>query len=168
MEGIESGADAYIMKPFSLKYLITRVFKLVEQREQLKKRFSNEFVFDGDLISSVDQDKKFFNLINRILDENLSNSQFSVDRFAELAQQRRTLFYKKVKGLLGVSPNELIKVKRMNKAAELLLTGEYTVAEVAYQVGYEDPFYFSKSFKSQFNCAPSKYVQGAEKMTAEE
>ena len=168
MEGIESGADAYIMKPFSLKYLKTRVFKLVEQRDQLKKRFSKEFVFDGDLISSADQDKKFFNLINRILDENISNSQFSVDRFAELAQQRRTLFYKKVKGLTGLSPNELIKVKRMNKAAEMLLSGGYTVSEVAYQVGYEDPFYFSKSFKSQFNCAPSKYAQGAERVPTEE
>lgn len=163
MEGIESGADAYIMKPFSLKYLVTRVLKLVEQRDQLKKRFSKEFVFDGDLISSADQDKKFFNLINRILDENMSNTQFSVDKFAELAQQRRTLFYKKVKGLTGLSPNELIKVKRMNKAAELLLSGEFTVSEVAYQVGYEDPFYFSKSFKSQYNCAPSKYAQGAER-----
>lgn len=159
LQGIESGADAYIMKPFSLKYLVTRVFKLIEQREQLKKRFSNEYVLDGNLITSTEKDKEFFNLINKILDDHLDDTQFTVDKFAELAKQRRTIFYKKVKGITGFSPNELIKIKRLKKAAELLLTGEFTVSEISYKVGFEDPFYFSKCFKAQYKCAPSKYGQ---------
>lgn len=158
MEGIKSGAEAYIMKPFSLKYLVVRVFKLIEQRELLKKRFSDEYNLDGNLISSSDKDKVFFNFIDEILEEHISDSQFSVDKFAELAKQRRTLFYKKVKGITGLSPNELIKLKRMKKAASLLLEGNLTVAEVSYKVGFDDPFYFSKCFKVHFNYSPSKYV----------
>lgn len=165
LEGIQSGADAYIMKPFSLKYLVTRVFKLIEQRELLKKRFSNEFVLDGQLISNTDKDKEFFKLIDKIIDENLSDSQFSVDKFAELAKMRRTIFYKKVKGITGFSPNELIKIKRMKKAATLLLEGELTVSEISYKVGFEDPFYFSKCFKAQYKCSPSKYGHSPKEAT---
>lgn len=159
LEGIQSGADAYIMKPFSLKYLVARVFKLIEQREQLKKRFSNEYVLDGNLITQTDKDKEFFNLIDKILEDYMSDSEFSVDKFAELAKQRRTIFYKKVKGITGLSPNELIKVKRLKRAAELLLQGDLTVSEIAYKVGFDDPFYFSKCFKAQYKCSPSKYGQ---------
>jgi len=157
MEGIKSGAEAFIMKPFSLKYLVLRVFKLIEQRELLKKRFSNEFDLDGNLITSSDKDKDFLSFIDKILEEHLGDSQFTVDKFAELAKQRRTLFYKKVKGITGLSPNELIKVKRMKKAASLLLDGNLTVAEVSNIVGFDDPFYFSKCFKAHFNYSPSKY-----------
>jgi signal transduction histidine kinase/DNA-binding NarL/FixJ family response regulator len=159
LEGIQSGADAYIMKPFSLKYLLASVFKLIEQREQLKKRFSNEYVLDGNLITSTDKDKEFYNLINKIMEDHIADYQFSVDKFAELAKLRRTLFYKKVKGITGISPNELIKVKRLKRAAELLLQGDLTVSEISYKVGFEDPFYFSKCFKAQYNCSPSKYGQ---------
>lgn len=159
LEGIRSGADAYITKPFSMKYLVARVFKLIEQREQLKKRFSKDHVFDGNLITSTDQDKKFFELIDTVLEEHLSDTLFSVDKFAELANQRRTVFYKKVKGITGMSPNELIKIKRLNRAARYLIEQDLTVAEVSYKVGFEDPFYFSKCFKTHFNCSPSKYGQ---------
>lgn len=166
IEGIQSGADSYVIKPFSLQYLVTRVFKLIEQREQLKKRFSNESVIDLNLITTVDRDKEFYNLINKIFDENLSNPQFSVDKFAELANLGRTVFYKKVKGITGLSPNEFIKVKRLKYAAELLLKGELTVSEIAYKIGFDDPFYFSKCFKAQYNCSPSKY--GNRKQTGTE
>lgn len=157
LEGIQSGADAYVMKPFSLNYLSARIFKLIEQREQLKKRFSNEFMFDGNLITSTDKDQKFIELIDQILEDNIADSTFSVDTFAELAQQKRTLFYKKVKGITGLSPNELIKTKRLKLAAKLLLENNLTVSEIAYEVGFDDPFYFSKCFKTQYNCSPSKY-----------
>ncbi len=157
LEGFESGADAYVTKPFSLKILKTRVFKMIEHREQLKKRFSNEYVLDGNLITYNDKDKTFYDLIETILESNYTDSQFSVDRFAELANVRRTIFYKKLKGITGLSPNELIKMKRLKKAAEMLLVGDLTVSEISYKVGFEDPFYFSKCFKAQFHCSPSKY-----------
>ena len=87
----------------------------------------------------------------------MANPNFSVEEFTELSGQKRTIFYKKVKGLTGYSPNELIKIKRMKRAAELLLEGKHTVSEVSWKVGIEDQFYFSKCFKAQFGCAPSKY-----------
>lgn len=161
-EGIQSGADAYIMKPFSLNYLLIRVFKLIEQREQLKKRFSNEYVLDGNLINLTDKDKDFFNKIERIMDMYMSDIEFSVERFAELANMRRTLFYKKVKGITGLSPNEYVKIKRLKRAAELILEGNLTISEITYKVGFESPQYFSRCFKEQYNCSPSKYGQPVE------
>ena len=88
---------------------------MIEQREQLKKRFSNEYVLDGNLITYNDKDKEFYDLIENILEENYSDAHFSVDKFAELAKVRRTIFYKKLKGITGLSPNELIKMKRLKK-----------------------------------------------------
>ncbi|MFV0522573.1 MAG: two-component regulator propeller domain-containing protein [Mangrovibacterium sp.] len=157
LEGIQCGADAYIMKPFSLKYLVARVFKLIEQREKLKKKYSNDFVLDAESITSTEKDKNFINSINKILDDNISDSQFSIDKFAEAAKLKRTIFYKKVKSITGLSPNDLIKQKRMKVASELLINSTATISEIAYQVGFEDPFYFSKCFKVQYNCSPSKF-----------
>jgi len=159
LEGIKSGADAYIMKPFSLQYLVARVFKLIEQREQLKKRFSRDYIFDGNLITTTDKDKEFFNLIEKILDSHMTDSQFSVDKFAELSKLSRTIFYKKVKGITGLSPNEFIKVRRLKYAAGLILEGDLTISEIAFKVGFDDPYYFSRCFKAQYNCSPSKYGQ---------
>ncbi|NJK96291.1 MAG: response regulator transcription factor [Bacteroidales bacterium] len=157
LAGNECGADAYIMKPFSLKYLISRVHNIIEQRERLRKHFSVEIHDKEHLLSNTNRDKEFYLLVNKILDEHLSDANFSVEEFTELAGQKRTIFYRKVKGLTGYSPNELIKIKRMKKAAGLLLEGKHTISEVSWKVGIEDPFYFSKCFKAQFGCSPSKY-----------
>ncbi len=163
LQGSESGADAYIMKPFSMKYLLSRVYHLIEQREMLKKRFSVDVEVKKGALSEAKKDQNFYDLINKIVDDNLNNPAFTVADFTEKANLSRTIFYKKVKGLTGYSPNELIKVKRMKKAAELLLEGKHNVSEVSWMVGIEDPFYFSKCFKAQFGCAPSKYGTGSMK-----
>ncbi|GAF02104.1 hybrid sensor histidine kinase/response regulator [Saccharicrinis fermentans] len=157
LQGSECGADEYIMKPFSLKYLISRVYALIEQREKLKKRFCIDMDVKKGIISAGEKDQRFFELINDIVDKNLSDPDFTVTQFTKKAKLSRTIFYKKVKGLTGYSPNDLIKIKRMKKAAELLLESKYNVSEVSWRVGIEDPFYFSKCFKAQFGCAPSKY-----------
>lgn len=157
LQGSENGADEYIMKPFSLKYLLSRVYFLIEQREKLKKRFSVDIDVKKGVLSQGNKDQVFYDLLNKIIDEHLTEASFTVTEFTELAGQTRTLFYKKVKGLTGYSPNELIKIKRMKKAAELIVEDKYNVSEVSWQVGIEDPFYFSKCFKAQFGCAPSKY-----------
>ena len=96
-----------------------------------------------------------------ILKANISRSDFSVEEFAQLMKLGRTVFYKKIRGITGYSPNEYLRIMRMKKAAELLLSEEHlTVAEVAYKVGINDPFYFSKCFKTQFGVAPSVYQRG--------
>ena len=160
IEGIESGADDYITKPFSLKYVQKRVLKMIEQREQLKKRFSKDFVIEGNLINTTDKTKNFFEKIEKILEDHYRDSNFTIERFVELSETKRTIFFKKVKGITGFSPNELIKIKRLNKSAELLKEGDFTISEVAYAVGFDDPYYFSKCFKAHFNCTPTHYKKG--------
>lgn len=157
LEGIESGAEVYLSKPFSSRLLLTHIIKILEQREKLKEKFSTESGFVRTTLYATDRDKEFVDQLDKILEEHLSNPGFSVDDFATLMNIGRTIFYKKVKGLTGYSPNEYIRIVRMKKAAELLTTSNYTVSEVSYQVGIEDPFYFSKCFKTQFGVAPSVY-----------
>jgi signal transduction histidine kinase/ligand-binding sensor domain-containing protein/AraC-like DNA-binding protein len=160
LEGIESGADAYLSKPFSIRLLLTRIVKLLEQREKLKEKFSEEPGIVRSAIYASERDKEFVDQLHQVLIGNLGNSHFSVDEFASRMNIGRTVFYKKVKGVTGYSPNEYLRIMRMKKAAELLLAGDLIVSEVSYKVGIDDPFYFSKCFKAQFGVAPSVYQKG--------
>ncbi|MDR2914723.1 MAG: response regulator [Tannerella sp.] len=160
IEGFEYGADAYITKPFRIKLLLARIFKLMEQREILRKKYSSEPGILQTSICTNDKDKDFSEKLNLVLEKNMSNAEFSVDDFAQQMKVGRTIFYKKVKGVTGYSPNEYIRIIRMKKAAELLQSGELTISEVSYKVGINDPFYFSKCFKTQFGVAPSVYQKG--------
>ena len=142
LEGIEAGADAYIAKPFSIKLLLARVFRLIEQRDKLREKFSSEPGIVRAAVCSTDRDKEFADRLAVVLEQNLSRPEFSIDEFAQLMKLGRTVFYRKLRGVTGYSPNEYLRVVRMKKAAELLLSGEnLTVAEVAYKVGISDPFY---------------------------
>ncbi len=163
LEGVESGADAYITKPFSPSLLIARVFKLIEQREKLKEKFSKDVKTDRPALCSTAKDKEFADRLVRVMNAQLGNSSFSVDMFASMMQLGRTVFFRKVKGVTGFTPNEYIRIMRMKKAAELLMDDSLTVSEVAYRVGVDDPFYFSKCFKQQFGVSPSAYKKGERK-----
>jgi signal transduction histidine kinase/ligand-binding sensor domain-containing protein/DNA-binding response OmpR family regulator len=161
LKGIESGADAYITKPFSTKLLLMRIFKLMESRNKLQKKFSQEpGLLQLPAIYSNVRDKEFADRLNTVLSDNLSDATFSVDDYAQKMGIGRTAFYKKVKGLTGSSPNEYIRIVRLKKAAEMLSDSNFTVSEVSYKVGIDDPFYFSKCFKAQFGVAPSMYRKG--------
>ncbi|MDL2241499.1 response regulator [Bacteroidales bacterium OttesenSCG-928-L03] len=157
LEGIESGAEVYLSKPFSTRLLLTHIIKLLEQRERLKEKFSTESGFVRTTVYTTDRDKDFVDQLDKILEKRLADPKFSVDDFASLMNIGRTIFYRKVKGLTGYSPNEYIRIVRMKKAAEYLQTTNHPVADVAFMVGIEDPFYFSKCFKTQFGVAPTVY-----------
>lgn len=163
IEIIEAGADAYISKPFSMKHLMIQINKLIEKRELLHKHYAgNETIEDGKAEDhNLDLPKKdimFLKEVEIILEQHLTNPEFSVDEFALMMKSGRTLFFKKVKYLTGYTPNEFIRMRRMKKAAELLKSYKYNVSEVSYMVGINDPFYFSKCFKAQFGCSPSRYL----------
>ena len=141
VKGVECGADAYITKPFSPRLLLTRAFKLIEQREKLKEKFSHDPNQVRPALCSSDKDKFFVEKMGRIMETQLGNPQFTVDEFASMMGVGRSIFYRKVRGVTGYSPNEYIRIMRMKKAAELLSSPEnLTVAEVSYQVGINDPF----------------------------
>ena len=156
-EGIESGADAYITKPFNVSLLLARIFKLIELRDKLRQKYSNEPGLAHSIICTNDKDQKFSAKLNEVLNEHMTDTEFSVNDFAGIMGLGRTVFYKKVRGVTGYSPYEYLRVMRLKKAAEMLLTEDLTIAEVAYSVGINDPFYFSKCFKSQFGVSPSAY-----------
>lgn len=161
LKGIECGADAYITKPFSIKLLLAHIFQLIEQRDKLRDKFSNEPGIMRAAMCSTDRDKEFAERLAVVLEQHISRPDFSMDEFAQLMKLGRTIFYRKLRGVTGYTPNEYLRIVRMKKAAELLLSQEnYTVAEVAYKVGINDPFYFSKCFKAQFGVAPSVYQKG--------
>ena len=160
LEGLESGADAYITKPFSPRLLLTRVFKLIEQRKALLDKFSNApNMLRPDLCASA-KDKEFVDRLQTTIEEQLSNPDFTVDELASIMGVSRSIFYRKLRGLTGYSPNEYIRLMRLKKGAELLLEGRYTVAEITYKVGLNDPFYFSRCFKQHFGVSPKAYRGG--------
>jgi signal transduction histidine kinase/DNA-binding response OmpR family regulator/ligand-binding sensor domain-containing protein len=160
LEGIQAGADSYIIKPFSIKYLIARINKLIEQREKLQQKFVREPGMPIFPISATNKDREFIDRVNILIEHNMSNADFSVDTFAQTVGLGRTNFYRKIKGLTGHSPNEYLRIVRMKKAAELLSTTQMNVSEVSYKVGINDPFYFSKCFKAQFGKSPSQFQKG--------
>lgn len=158
LEGVESGADAYVTKPFSLKLLLAKVFQLINQREIWRKKFVSNPGISQPVIAS-NADKKFVERLHAIIEKNISNPELNAEDFASKMNLGRTTFFRKVRGVTGYSPNEYIRVIRIKKAAELLLEGSYNVSEVAYQVGFSHPFYFSRCFKEQFGVSPSVYVK---------
>lgn len=157
LEGVKMGADDYVTKPFSIEYLVTRILKLIEQREKLQQKFMTEPGLKQLNTNFTDRDKVFLNKLHDIIEKNIDNSEFTVEDFAQALSMARTNFYKKVKGLTGHSPNEYLRIIRMKKAAELLLTTDMNVGEISYQIGFNDQFHFSKIFKSQFGVSPLQY-----------
>ncbi len=157
LEGVKSGADSYITKPFSTKLLLASIFKLIEQRDKLKEKFSNDLSAKRPVMCTSDKDKEFVENLTKIVEEQLTNPEFTADDFASMMSLGRTIFYRKVRGVTGYTPKEYLRIMRMKKAAELLSTKKYTVSEVTYMVGINDPFYFIRCFKAQFGISPSSY-----------
>lgn len=157
LEGTESGADAYITKPFSPQLLMARILQLLNQREILRQKFGKVPQEIRSAMLRNEQDSLFVKRLDSIVYSRLGEQNLSVDKVAGLLHLGRTIFYKKVRGTTGYTPNEYIRVIRLRKAAELLKEGEKNVSEVAYAVGFDNPYYFSKCFKEQFGMPPSQY-----------
>lgn len=157
LEGTESGADAYITKPFSPQLLMARILQLLNQREILRQKFGKVPQEIRSAMLRNEQDSLFVKRLDSIVYSRLGEQDLSVDKVAGLLHLGRTIFYKKVRGTTGYTPNEYIRVIRLKKAAELLKESEKNVSEVAYAVGFDNPYYFSKCFKEQFGMPPSQY-----------
>ncbi len=157
LEGMQNGADMHINKPFSLNYLITCVMKLIEQRDKLKEKFSNDPTTKTQMLCSSEHDQKFANELQSYIEQHLADPNLSINDLITAMKLGRTVFYHKVRGVTGYSPNKYIRIIRLKKAAELLKTKTYNVSEVCYKVGFNDPFYFSQCFKQLFGVSPSVY-----------
>ena len=162
LKGIKAGADAYIKKPFSPQMLVTRISKLLEQRDKLKVSYAKEVVGNVAIPEVLigEADRRLREQMEAWMVSHISDTQVTAESFAQGLGYGRTNFFKKVKQLIGMSPNDYIKKIRMEKAAELLLSTNMTAAEIAYKVGFEDQYYFSKSFKKYYGLPPSQYRKG--------
>ena len=155
-EGYKHGADAYIAKPFSLELLLSRIDNLIESRKKLSQMFSNtdeNGVFEK---LSNETDKTFVTQLRKIIQENLGDSEFNVERIGDEIGLSRVQLYRKVKALTGHSPVEMLRKARLMRARHLLRTTEKSVSEVAYSVGFSTPSYFSKCYKDEFGESPKK------------
>lgn len=155
-EGYEHGADAYLSKPFSLRLLFSRIDNLIQSRKKLSKLFSNSDENDAFEKLSNETDKTFAVQLRKIIQDNLSDNEFNVERIGDEIGLSRVQLYRKVKALTGYSPVEMLRKARLTRARHLLQTTERTVSEVAYAVGFSTPSYFSKCYKDEFGESPKK------------
>lgn len=157
-EGMNCGADIYIEKPFSMKYLEASVRNLIEMRRLLQSKFSHTPLEPIEKIATTQVDNEFLAKMNQIIEENLSNPEMNVMFLAGKMGMSRSSLFNKIRGLADVTPNEMIQLVRLKKAARLLRSGQYRVSEVSYMVGFSSPSYFAKCFQKQFGMKPMDFA----------
>jgi signal transduction histidine kinase/ligand-binding sensor domain-containing protein/AraC-like DNA-binding protein len=157
IEGYETGADDYIMKPFDAKELQVRIKNLINQRKKLREHFRKEKIFNLENKKIISVDKKFLEKAVKIINEHISDPLFGVELFAGSLGISRAALHKKLVALVGEPPSELIKRIRLSKAGILLKNKSGNISEIALEVGFNNPSYFSESFKKQFGETPSQY-----------
>ncbi|GAE83859.1 DNA-binding response OmpR family regulator [Bacteroides reticulotermitis] len=158
IEGLELGADAYIEKPFSVEYLHACVSNLIQNREKLRQAFAQSPFVAANTIALTKADEEFIKKLNEVIQVNLENPEFSMDDMVDGLNMSRSNFYRKIKGVLDLSPNEYLRLERLKRAAQLLQEGDNRVTEVCYMVGFNSPSYFSKCFQKQFGVLPKDFV----------
>lgn len=158
IEGMDCGADAYIEKPFSVQYLEACIRNLLDLRNLLRQKFSKMPMVPLNSIASNSVDNKFLTHINEIIEQNFSNPELTIDFLAEQLCISRSGLFAKIKTLANITPNELIQIVRLKKAAALLLENKYRINEICYMVGFNNPSYFAKCFQKQFGIKPGEFV----------
>ena len=159
LTGLETGADDYIMKPFETEELKARIKNLIEQRKRIHEYFRKKGIFELNHVEITSTDKKLLQRTFEIITKNISNPSFSVETLAEDLSMSRFVLYKKIVSLMGESPVELIRRIRLLKAAKLIENKFGNLSEIALEIGFNNPAYFSECFKKQFGVPPSHYPQ---------
>lgn len=158
IEGLELGADAYIEKPFSVEYLLANISSLIHNREKLRQTFAKSPFVAANTMALTKADEEFIWKLNDIIQANLHNPEFSMEDMADALKMSRSSFYRKIKGVLDLSPNEYLRLERLKQAAQLLKEGKSRVNEICYTVGFNSPSYFSKCFLKQFGVLPKDFI----------
>lgn len=159
LRGIEVGADDYLTKPFNSKILTAKVSKLIEIRQKLQSRYSQEVILTPKDIAVTSLDEKFLEKVQSVLEEKLIESSFSTEDFSKAVGMSRMQLHRKIKALTGLSASEFIKSQRLKLASQLLKTSDINIAQVGYSVGFNDHSYFAKCFKDAYNCTPTEFAK---------
>jgi len=158
IEGLEHGADAYIEKPFSPEYLNVQISNLLINRNKIKEHFANSPLAHIKSMAYSKADEEFLEELNNMIYTNIENADLDVEQLAKKMNMSRPTFYRKIKVVSDLTPNELINLARLKKAAELLAEGNYKIYEVANMVGYNSQTNFGRSFLKQFGITPRDYL----------
>ena len=157
IQGYDGGADSYISKPFSSQLLLARVRNLIDSHRRLKQFFG-----DGQTLAKedvCDMDKDFVERFKSLIEEKMGDSGLNVEDLGKDMGLSRVQLYRKIKSLTNYSPNELLRIARLKKAASLLASSDMTVAEIGYEVGFSSPSYFTKCYKEQFGESPTDFLK---------
>jgi YesN/AraC family two-component response regulator len=160
VEGFESGADDYVTKPFNFEILQSRIKNLIHQRELFQKDYRRQIEVRASDVNITSLDEKLIQNAIRFVEQNISNPDFSVEDLSRELAMSRVHLYKKLQALTGKAPLEFIRSIRLQHAAQLLEKSQLTVSEVAYKVGFNNPKYFARYFKEEYNVLPSAYASG--------
>lgn len=156
--GIQTGADAYMTKPFNLVFLLEIIKNLLAGRESLRERFGGSFMPDKNRMAGMTGlDEKFLQKFTEHIEANYADATLSVQGLCDIFGLSRVQIYRKVKALMGESVNDFIQHTRLKKASQLLLETDLNVSEVAYRVGYSSPGYFATAFKARYQCSPTEW-----------
>lgn len=159
IQGLEMGADAYVEKPFSMSHLITQLTTLLNNRRREKEAFMRKPFLPIQHIGMNKADEQFIKKVIDIIQENITDSDFNVERLSESVFMSRSNLHRKIKALTELSPTDFIRLIRLRKAAELIQYGEYRIGEVCYLVGINSPSYFIKLFQKQFGVTPKEFAK---------
>jgi len=157
IEGYDTGADDYIVKPFEPEEVKARIRNLIEQRKRLHEHFRKHGLFEIEEEKITPVDQKFLQKTVAVITEHMSDAAFGVETLASEVAVSRSFLLKKMDALIGEPPSELIKRTRLNKAAQLIEDNYGNISEIALEVGFNNPSYFGECFKKHFGCTPSQY-----------
>ena len=161
--GLEHGSDAYLEKPFSLEHLRMQVANLLNNRQKMRELFASSPLLSSVEIAISKKDQAYIEKLNSEIEKHLLDVNFSIDTLSDFMNMSRSNFYRKIKSISGMSPNDYLKTIRLKKAAELLLSQDYRINEVYEQAGFSSSSYFAKCFKEQFGMLPREFVMKATK-----
>lgn len=157
IKGLGGGADVYLEKPVSMEFLYAQMVSLLEKRKSLRDSFLKNPTAPLTSITQNQTDQQFITRLNAIIEENISNTDFSIDQLSRSIYMSRSSLYAKLKGVSDLSPNEFIRVVRLRKAAEYLTNSDYRIGEISYLVGFNNPSYFSRCFFDHYGVLPKDY-----------
>ena len=155
----EVGADGYIPKPFELKELYAQINNLIKLYKTRQDAFRKEQTTDLEGISYQSADKQFFQSVIQRIEEHLEKSDFDLEQLSSALDMSKSTLHRKIKSITGLTPLDFIRNIKMKRASMMLLDGKLTISEIAYAVGFNDPKYFTKCFKTEFGTTPSEYQQ---------
>jgi signal transduction histidine kinase/CheY-like chemotaxis protein len=159
IQGLETGADDYITKPFNTRILCARIKNLIDLRSHMQQKIQREMTFKPVKMSVSQMDKKFLKKLKDVIDENLSDPDFNIEQLCKKMEMSQPTLYRKIHALSGESPTEFIRSCRLKRGAELLKNKSLTVLEAAFEVGFSSANYFTKCFKKKFHQLPTTFKE---------